>query len=140
MLSELAVRSKGHWGYDADFLAISRVQLAVRAEDVVTRRVTVAEVDGVVAGFYALEGDGSDSELSLMFVEPARIGGGVGRRLWEYAVATAAAVGITSFHIDADPFAEDFYLLMGAIRSGSTPSAVRRGRLLPRLTYYVTSD
>jgi GNAT superfamily N-acetyltransferase len=138
LLSDLAVRSKGHWGYDARFLAVSRVQLAVRAEDVVARRVTVAEVAGAVAGFYALEGDAGDAELSLMFVDPAHLRGGIGRRLWEHAVATAAAAGITSFTIDSDPFAEEFYLAMGAIRSGTAPSSVVRGRVLPRLTCFVT--
>ncbi len=137
LLSDLAVRSKAHWGYDAGFLAVSRVLLAVRPDDVAERRVTVAEVAGEVAGFYALEGTAADAELSLMFVEPARIGGGIGRRLWGHAVATAAAAGITSFAIDSDPFAEEFYLAMGAVRAGTSPSAVVRGRELPRLTYAV---
>jgi len=137
LVSDLAVRSKGHWGYDARFLAVSRVQLAVLADDVVAHRVTVAEVDGVVVGFYAIEGKPPVAELSRMFIEPGHIGGGIGRRLWEHAVATAAAAGITSFTIDSDPSAEGFYLAMGAIRSGSTPSAVVRGRVLPQLTFYV---
>ena len=56
LLSDLAVRSKAHWGYDDEFLAGSRIKLAIRPDEVVPWRVTVAEVDGAVAGFYALEG------------------------------------------------------------------------------------
>lgn len=139
-LSELAVRSKAHWGYDEDFLLGSRVQLAVRPEEVVERRVTVAERDGVVVGFYALEGEPPTGVLDLMFVEPAHIGRGVGRRLWTHVVDAARDAGLRSFTIDSDPFAERFYLAMGAVRVGTSPSPVRPGRELPRLAFAVPSS
>jgi GNAT superfamily N-acetyltransferase len=139
MLSDLAVRSKAHWGYDEEFLAGSRIQLAVQPDEVARRRVTVAEVDGAVVGFYSLEGAPPVGELGLMFVEPKAIRTGVGRRLFEHAVTTARTVGFDNFTIDADPFAEAFYLAMGAVRTGSTPSPIRPGRELPRLTFVLRS-
>jgi GNAT superfamily N-acetyltransferase len=139
-LSDLAVRSKAYWGYDAKFLAVSRFLLAVRPEDVALRRVTVAENDDAVVGFYALEGEPPAGVLELMFVDPDHIRGGVGRRLWAHAVATARDVGLARFDIDSDPFAEEFYLAMGAVRTGTSPSSVRPGRELPRLTFTVPSD
>lgn len=138
-LSDLAVRSKAYWGYDDEFLVGSRINLAIRPEEVVPWRVTVAEVDGSVVGFYALEGGPPAGELSRMFVDPAHVRGGIGRRLWTHAVATARDAGLLSFDIDSDPFAEAFYLAMGAIRTGETPSPVRPGRVLPRLTFAVSS-
>jgi N-acetylglutamate synthase-like GNAT family acetyltransferase len=138
-ISDLAVRSKAHWGYDDDFLAGSRIQLAVKPDEVVRRRVTVAERDGVVVGFYALEGDPPVGVLDLMFVDPGHLRAGVGRLLFAHVVATARDVGLTAFTIDSDPFAEDFYLAMGAIRTGEAQSAVRVGRKLPRLTFTVAS-
>lgn len=137
-LSELAVRSKAHWGYDDDFLAGSRIQLTVHPDEVVARRVTVAELDGEVVGFYSLEGGPPVAELGLMFVEPGHIRSGIGRRLWTHATTTAAALGIESFEVDADPFAEEFYLAVGAIWVGETPSSIVPGRMLPRLTFAVT--
>jgi GNAT superfamily N-acetyltransferase len=139
-LSDLAVRSKGYWGYDDRFLAISRFQLAVRPEDVALRRVTVADRDGTVVGFYALEGQPPTGVLDLMFVDPDHLRVGIGRALWTHAVATARAVGLARFDIDSDPFAEEFYLAMGAVRTGTSPSVVRPGRELPRLTFVVPSD
>src|SRR5262245_52461051 len=112
LVSDLAVRSKAYWGYDDKFLAGSRVQLAVRAEDVTLRRVTVAERDGVVVGFYALEGEPPVGVLDLMFVDPDHLRGGVGRALWAHAVATARDVGLAEFTIDSDPYAEGFYQAM----------------------------
>jgi N-acetylglutamate synthase-like GNAT family acetyltransferase len=138
-ISDLAVRSKAYWGYDEEFLAGSRIQLAVRPDEVARRRVTVAERDGVVVGFYALEGDPPVGVLDLMFVDPDHLRAGVGRQLFAHVVATARAAGLTAFTIDSDPFAEDFYLTMGAIRTGETPSRVRAGRKLPRLTFAVAS-
>jgi GNAT superfamily N-acetyltransferase len=140
LVSDLAVRSKAYWGYDDEFLAGSRIQLAVYPDEMTSRRVTVAEVDGSVVGFYAIEGVPPVGELSLMFVDPEHIRAGVGRRLFAHAVATAREVGLGSFTIDADPFAEDFYLAMGAIRTGLTPSSIRAGRFLPQLTFTVTGD
>jgi len=140
LLSELAVRAKGYWGYDAEFLRDCAVQLAVQPDEVAARRVTVAERDGVVLGFYALEGEPPTGVLDLMFVDPDHIRNGVGRRLWDHVVSTARDAGLSEFTIDSDPFAEPFYLTMGAVRTGSAPSAVRSGRELPRLTFNVSSD
>ena len=46
LLSELALRSKGYWGYDQAFPDACRAELTLTPEDVETRRVTVAERDG----------------------------------------------------------------------------------------------
>jgi N-acetylglutamate synthase-like GNAT family acetyltransferase len=140
LISDLAVRSKAYWGYDDDFLAGSRIQLAVRPDEVAHRRVTVAERDGVVVGFYALEGEPPVGVLDLMFVDPDHLRAGVGRRLFAHVVSTAREVGLTAFTIDSDPFAEGFYLAMGAVRTGEAASSVRSGRKLPRLTFAVPSD
>jgi hypothetical protein len=45
ILTDLALRSKAHWGYDADFLEACRDELTVAAHEVARRRTTVAERD-----------------------------------------------------------------------------------------------
>jgi GNAT superfamily N-acetyltransferase len=102
--------------------------------------VTVAEEDGAVVGFYSLAGEPPAGVLDLMFVDPDHIRRGIGRRLWAHTVDTARGAGLVSFSLDADPFAEPFYLAMGAVRIGTSPSAVRPGRELPRLTFTVPSS
>ncbi|GGS60788.1 N-acetyltransferase [Planobispora rosea] len=133
LLSELAVRSKAHWGYDEAFMAACRDELVVRASEVAERRTVVAEGDGRVLGFATLEGDPPEGDLGMLFVEPATIGRGVGRRLFEHVTAAAAGLGFTRLTIDADPNAEPFYLAMGATRIGATPSESIPGRMLPLL-------
>ncbi|MGC5014210.1 GNAT family N-acetyltransferase [Streptosporangium sp. DT93] len=136
-LSELAIRSKGHWGYDEAFMAACRDELSVAASEVARLRATVAEHDGRVLGFATLEGDPPEGCLGMLFVEPDAIGRGVGRLLFEHAVATAADLGFERLTIDADPNAEPFYLAMGATRIGATPSGSIPGRVLPLLAVTV---
>ncbi|MET8050365.1 GNAT family N-acetyltransferase [Streptosporangium sp. NPDC005286] len=133
LLSELAVRSKAHWGYDEAFMAACRDELAISASEVEKLRTMVAEHNGRVLGFATLEGNPPEGALGMLFVEPDAIGQGVGRRLFEHAVAAAGDLGFARLTIDADPNAEPFYLAMGATRIGATPSGAIPGRLLPLL-------
>ncbi|MFJ6215601.1 GNAT family N-acetyltransferase [Streptomyces sp. NPDC092296] len=136
-LSELALRSKGHWGYDAAFLAACRAELTLTADQLAARRTRVAEDGGRVLGFTTLEGDPPDGKLGMCFVALEAIGRGVGRLLFDRMAAEARTLGFRRLTIDADPNAEPFYLAMGAVRIGSTPSGSIPGRVLPLLAYQV---
>jgi len=133
-LSELALRSKGYWGYDRDFLEACREELTVDPADVDRLRVTVAEADGDLVGFYALGGDPPEGEIWFFFVAPERIGTGIGRTLWRHCVATAARIGLSRIRIESDPNARGFYLARGAVHVGETPSQSIPGRRNPLLS------
>jgi GNAT superfamily N-acetyltransferase len=135
LLSDLALASKGYWGYDAEFLEACREELTLTADDVVAQRAAVVERDGRVVGFCTLAGEPPELQLGMMFVDPAHVGGGVGRELWAHATARARSVGAERVTIDADPHAEAFYLAMGAVRVGEVASESIPGRSLPRLVY-----
>ncbi|ONI74824.1 hypothetical protein ALI144C_39200 [Actinosynnema sp. ALI-1.44] len=115
-LSELTMRSKAHWGYDAAFLADCQDVLRLRPDDVVARRTVVAERDGAVLGVATLDGEPPGGEIGLLFVAPDAIGRGVGRVLYRHVMAEAARLGFTRVRIESDPHAEGFYLAMGAER------------------------
>ena len=129
-LSDLALRSKAHWGYDAEFLESCREELTLTDAELDIRRTTVAERDGSVVGFTTLEGEPPQGVLGMMFVEPDAIGQGIGRLLFSHAVETARASGFTRFTIDADPNAEPFYQAMGGILASRVPSGSIPGRTL----------
>jgi GNAT superfamily N-acetyltransferase len=134
-LSELARRSKGHWGYDDAFLHACRDELTVRVEDLTSGVVVVAEVDGALAGFSRLTGPDAErvGEAELLFVATEHIGTGVGRALFTRLRADAIARGCTALRIEADPNAAAFYEREGAVRVGEVPSASIPGRSLPLL-------
>jgi GNAT superfamily N-acetyltransferase len=134
VLGEIARGAKAHWGYDAAFMAACRDELTYRPDEVRPRRMVVADADGHLAGFYSLDGEPPDGELGNLWVRPASIGTGLGRRLWQHALAAARAAGFTSLRIEGDPNAEGFYLAMGATRVGAAPSGSIAGRVLPLLT------
>ena len=136
-LSDLALRSKGHWGYDQTFLDACRAELTLRPEEVESQRVTVAERDGQIVGFYALAGDPPEGTLADLFVAPDHIGTGVGRALWRHAVLEAGRLGFERITLEADPGAERFYLAMGARRVGSVPSGSIPGRFIPFLEFHI---
>ena len=136
VLSALALRSKAHWEYDADFLAACQDDLTLSADDIATSTVYVFDGVNAPAGFYrlVLQDDGL-AELDALFVEPAAMGQGVGKRLWRHAVATATRLGCAEMVWQSDPQAEGFYLAMGARRAGESASTVMPGRMLPLMRF-----
>jgi N-acetylglutamate synthase-like GNAT family acetyltransferase len=131
ILSELALRSKAHWGYDETFMEKCREELTLRAAEVEARRTVVAEREGRIIGFVTLQGEPPVGELGMLFVDPPAIGQGVGRLLFEHVLAAARGLGFVRLTLDADPHAEAFYLAMGATRVGTVPSGSIAGRELP---------
>jgi GNAT superfamily N-acetyltransferase len=134
-LSTLVMRSKAHWGYDADFLERCRPFLAVSRAMIETGGVFVADDDGTALGVLALTRDSNRIEIKLLFIAPEAIGRGVGRVLWDAAVRQAHAGGHRDILVVSDPFAEGFYLRMGARRIGEHVSEVDATRKLPLLRH-----
>ncbi|MFD2691099.1 GNAT family N-acetyltransferase [Streptomyces phyllanthi] len=133
-LTELVLRSKAHWGYDAEFLEACREELTVRPGEIADRRIVVAEdADLGMLGVASLEGTAPQGRVGLCFVEPRAIGRGVGRALYSHVMGAARDLGFTRITIESDPNAEPFYRRMGARPVGRTPSGSIAGRELPLL-------
>ncbi|SRR5437763_13532369 len=128
-ITALMRRSKAHWGYDQEFLDRVRDLLTIWPDQIRDERVIVAEHDGRLLGYYQLGGTPPDGELVDLFIEPDAIGTGLGRRLWEHAMAAARQLGFRKVELESDPNAEAFYRHMGAQRVGE--HEVAPGRLLP---------
>jgi GNAT superfamily N-acetyltransferase len=139
-LSELAVRSKGHWGYDDQFLEACRAELRVTQARCDGTHVLVAERDGKLVGFSELSGEPPAGALDKLYVDPAAIGIGVGGQLLQEAREQACRLGFAWLTVDADPNAEGFYVRFGARRIGSVPSGSIPGRWLPQLRWDLLAD
>lgn len=134
-LTELSLRSKAVWGYDASFMARCRAAMTLTPERICARPHFVAEANGAILGFYGFEPEPEGVGLDYMFVAPEAIGRGVGRALWRHAVATARSLGHRTLVVVADPNAAGFYRRMGAVPAGARPSEIEPGRALPLLRY-----
>ncbi len=133
-LSELALRSKAHWGYSDAFIEACRAELSYSPSQIEDTPVdfVVAMADDAVAGFYVLkELMANEFELEALFVEPAWIGQGIGRALLEHAKSAVAQRGGKSIVIQGDPHAEGFYRSVGGVLTGYRLSESIPGRKLP---------
>ena len=124
MLSQVARRSKAHWGYTAEQIDFWWDQLKLAPEHLAGRPAFAAVEGATVVGFCTLvRGEGA-WELDNLWVVPERIGHGIGRMLFEHALRVAARGGASEVTIDADPHAEPFYVRCGAVRRGEVPAPI----------------
>lgn len=143
LLSELALRSKGHWGYSPEFLQACLAELSYGEEQLLSERMRFFVLEGArrIVGFYALvRHSRMEYELEALFVEPAFIGKGFGRLLVEHAKSVASTMGGTKLIIQGDPNAERFYIAMGGVLTGSKESGSIPGRFLPTFSVDLTGD
>lgn len=129
-LTDLAMRSKAHWGYSDTFMRLCHHELTV-TEDLLPH-VYVKEIHRRLLGFHALcPLDESRVELEFLFVEPERIGAGLGRELLTHAQKVARDHGWQVLLIQGDPNASNFYTHCGALKVGERASASIPDRTLP---------
>lgn len=137
-LTSIAVASKRSWGYPDAWLQQWQPLLTVTSGFVSSHPTFMARVGAETVGFYALADGGSEWELEHLWVEPGWMGRGVGRALFTHAADTAKAAGADQISIESDPFAEGFYLRMGAQRTGErTYDLAGTERILPLLTLHL---
>ena len=124
LLGDIALHAKSHWPYCAEQIAAWRSDLAVTPEQISSCPTCVAQIDAIVAGFYMLEPRQADWTLEHLWVLPDYMGRGIGRALLSHARGVATAAGAEALTIDADPYAEPFYLACGAIRVGTVAAPI----------------
>ncbi|MEM1179446.1 MAG: GNAT family N-acetyltransferase [Acidobacteriota bacterium] len=141
-LTQLAHVSKRHWGYPEHWIEAWRDDLTFTPAFVADHEVFIVHIGGAPAACYALSAPPAEEakalELQHFWLDPSHIGEGLGRKLFEHAVAEARSRHASALWIDSDPHAEPFYTHMGAVRMGATRAdidGVRRE--LPRMRFVV---
>ncbi|MCA9218621.1 MAG: GNAT family N-acetyltransferase [Planctomycetales bacterium] len=130
-ITELAIRSKSHWGYSEPQMATFRSELTLTPELMESRSVFVAESERAIVGYYSLcLNEHGNLELEHMFVEPSQMRRGIGTLLFEHARRVAIELGFTQMDIQSDPNARQFYLKLGAALVKEIPSSIP-GRTIP---------
>jgi GNAT superfamily N-acetyltransferase len=131
LLSDLAFRSKAHWGYPPAWLERWRPELTVDPRALEAAPTFVAVDESSLLGFYLLKPTrrADACELDFLFVEPTAIGRGVGQALFTHACNTARGLGYRTMVWGSDPHADGFYLRMGARTIGERRSSTMPGRV-----------
>ena len=138
LLSELASRAKSYWPYDEEYLRLCRSVVHVTPEDIRRWPFKVAAEGETRCGFLAMCEVQGEKMLDHLWIDPRYIGKGLGRILFMEGVASAKEMGWTSFTIASDPYAEGFYLKVGARRIGERESKIKKGFFLPLLKFSMT--
>ncbi|MCG2640846.1 MULTISPECIES: GNAT family N-acetyltransferase [Bradyrhizobium] len=121
------------WSYDKDFIEACRSELTIEPGDMRSSAIAVAEQDRQIVGITQIKVTGDEADLLKLFVEPTMLRGGVGTKLFHWAISQAARMGAERMSIEADPDAAPFYRRMGAKDCGLAPSGSIPGRMLPKL-------
>ena len=131
-LTQLALRAKASWGYDAAFMEACREELTLTPAKMAVWQVWVAEAGERIAGMIALNLE-RGAEVEDFFVDPAFQGRGVGGALMATLLQATRAAGATVLEVDADPNAEAIYAKLGFQTFARSPSGSIPGRWLPRM-------
>lgn len=105
-----------------------------------THRMTLAEVDGVLAGFTYVgpSETGGAAELYAIHVDPGHVGTGVGRALMRHALTELAGYPVDRavlWVLADNPVARRFYERGGWAPDGATRVSAVNDRDLPQLRY-----
>lgn len=138
--TELCPRSKAHWGYDQSFMEACFQELMLTSDDLENDQVVVAISNDVMVGVVQVSVVERGCFLEKLFVDPDRMGEGIGRAMYDWSIETTRKLGASELVIEADPNAEPFYLRMGGIRAGFANSGSIPGRQLPLLVHRLQSN
>ena len=132
LLSSLAWRSKAYWGYSPEFISACVQELTYSQQDIQNNYFYVAEINNKIIGFFALEIlSKREIELEALFIDPAYINQGYGRKLINKAKLIARELGSEVMLIQSDPHAKNFYLKVGGKLIDERESASIPDRYLP---------
>lgn len=133
LLKAIAIAAKSHWGYLPQRMAQFAQSSIITLESIANNIVYKACMDAAPAGWYRLLPQTPVAILDDLWVAPAFMGHGIGRALFQHAVAQAQARGAQALELDADPNAAPFYERMGCSTIGQSLSDW--GRQIPRMRY-----
>ena len=125
-LKAVAVASKAHWGYPADWMARWANWITLSPDFLEKFEVYKLVEAGEILGWCALLLHEDHAHLEDLWVRPDRIGTGLGRVLFDFAANRARAGGATHLDLDADPNAVSFYQHMGMVITGERKAEMDR--------------
>jgi GNAT superfamily N-acetyltransferase len=89
----LVVRSMGYRDHSPEYLEEASALMELSGEDLQRDEAWMAELSGEVAGFYRLSPVDERFEIEEFHLDPAMIGHGIGRQMFEHAAERARAAG-----------------------------------------------
>jgi len=135
LLTDLSFASKRYWNYPESLFDVWRSELTITIEYIINNEVFVCQRHGGIVGYYSLVTHEQDLQLGHivlpagtwlehMFVQPAVVGCGIGRKLFAHMQQRCCEKGVTLLQVLADPNARGFYEKMGCSYLREFPSSI----------------
>lgn len=124
-LTQVAKIAKQHWGYTDEWMQLWEEDLTITPAKFANQTIVKGEVDGVLAGFYALAYEEGLVELDGLWILSEYHGKRIGKTLFHHAVHQAKKEGYSSLQLYADPYAEGFYQKLGGQIIGQIPTKIK---------------
>ena len=135
-ITKIGFSSKGYWNYPKEFYETWSRELNISSGYIQNNDVFVFENNGKIIGYYSIIELKDDIEISgikiskgfwleHMFIEPQRIGKGIGTKLFEHLRERCASRGVYELGILADPNSRGFYEKMGCEYKLEYPSTIK---------------
>lgn len=129
-LTEIALKSKGFWGYTDEQIQNWTAELTVSKQIILEMFVYKFLVDEKTVGFYILNQPKEKCiELEFLFVLPKFIGKGIGKQLLQHSFEKAIEFQVDAMTVLADPNAVPFYSSQGFVIVAKKDSSIA-GRFL----------
>jgi N-acetylglutamate synthase-like GNAT family acetyltransferase len=130
-LEDLQLRASLTNTGDRDALLAHPDAIELPLAQITAGRVFVAEWNGAIAGFAAVEpGMDGTSELDALFVEPKMRRCGIGRLLIEHCAGVARTLESSALHVVGNPHAREFYIACGFEVIGTSETRFGTGLLM----------
>jgi GNAT superfamily N-acetyltransferase len=128
-LNKISVQSKAHWGYPASWMEKWKEDLTLDEVQFSKQNIMVAELEDELIGFCSMVDCKANYEITHLWVLPAFIGKGIGKKLLFRTIETFAKEE-KPIIVEADPNAESFYEKQGFVTFDKVES-YPKGRFLP---------
>jgi len=129
ILNKISVKSKQYWNYPEEWMKQWMNELTLNEEQFKKQNILVAEEYGLIIGFISIIEDEANYEILHMWILPAFIGKGYGKRLLNEAIDEFVKED-KPILVEADPNAEPFYFSQGFVTYDEIES-YPEGRFLP---------
>lgn len=132
-LTAITIAAKRHWSYPERWIQSWIPVLTISPEYIAAHETWIAARADRIIAYYSFAEGGGALWLDNLWVLPALIGQGIGKRLFHHALRRAAERGASVLKVESDPNAQGFYEKMGARKVGDRHHGEMDGqpRILP---------
>lgn len=134
-LMDIAVRSEGHWNYDVEYMEIFKGKYNITKEFLIHNKTFILKDNNKYIGFFSISQLKDEGTLEYFYIDKPYICKGYGKVMWDYMIKACELLGINKISWVTSPEAANFYIKMGATIAQEVESIIRRGRIIPKLTY-----